>query len=339
MTRRATRLGSVIGAVLLVAACGGNDQAPARRASGYVEATEVRVAARVPGRVAEVNALEGQRIDKGAVVATLSPAELDIALRRAAAERAQADAQLRLLQRGARAEDVQQAEAQVAAAASDERAAEAERVAAAADETRFQQLVDRRAGSEKQRDDAVARRRLAEARVAAAADRVAAARATLARLQAGSRAEEIEAARARVASADAQIASLEHDRAETSIVAPVSGTVTSRLVEPGELVAPGTPVAVIVDLDRAWVNAYVEEPLVPSLRTGASAEVVSDAGDRLAGSIAFIAPRAEFTPRNVQTAAERSRLVYRVRVTVDNRNGVLKPGMPVEVNFAEAQGN
>jgi HlyD family secretion protein len=61
--------------------------------------------------------------------------------------------------------------------------------------------------------------------------------------------------------------------------------------------------------------------------------VVTDAGDRLAGVVAYVAPKAEFTPRNVQTSDERARLVYRVKVTVDNREGTLKPGMPVEVEF------
>jgi HlyD family secretion protein len=73
---------------------------------------------------------------------------------------------------------------------------------------------------------------------------------------------------------------------------------------------------------------------VPALRVGQAVTVVTDAGDRLDGQIAFIAPRAEFTPRNVQTAAERAKLVYRVKVTVDNRQGVLKPGMPAEVELA-----
>jgi HlyD family secretion protein len=319
---------------LSIAACAGTDEQPSSRASGYVEATEVRVAARVPGRLATVDVREGQRIDAGAVVATLSTAEIDLALRRAAADRGQADAQLRLLRSGARPEDIQQAEAQLAAATADQRAAESERAAAAADEARFDQLLARRAGSEKQRDDAAARRTLAEARVKAAADRAAAAAAALARLRAGNRPEEVDGARARLAGVDAQIATLEHDRQDATVLAPVGGVVTSRLVEPGELVAAGAPLAVIVDLDRAWVNAYVEEPLVPSLRIGGAAEVVTDAGDRLAGTVAFISPRAEFTPRNVQTAAERARLVYRVRVTVDNTPGVLKPGMPVEVHWA-----
>jgi HlyD family secretion protein len=268
------------------------------------------------------------------VVVAIATTDADLALDRARAERAQADAQLRLVRAGARVEDVRQAEAQRAAAASDQRAAEAELASARTDEARFEQLVEKRAGSAKQRDDAAARRRLAEARVRAAADRAAAAAAALARLQAGARPEEIDAARARLAAVDAEMATLEDRRREATIAAPLSGIVTSRLVEPGELVAVGAPLVVITDLDRAWVNAYVEAALVPALRLGQPAAVVTDAGHRLPGTVAFIAPRAEFTPRNVQTAAERARLVYRVKVTTDNREGILKPGMPVDVELA-----
>ncbi|MEO7192979.1 MAG: efflux RND transporter periplasmic adaptor subunit [Vicinamibacterales bacterium] len=310
----------------------GSADAP-KHASGYVEATEVRIAAKVPGRVTAVAATEGARVAAGDPVATIATVDIDLAIQRTRAERAQADAQLKLLRAGSRIEDIHQAESQVAAATSDRQAAEAELSAATADAARFEQLLERRAGSQKQRDDAVARRQLAEARVQAAEERAGAARATVARLRSGARVEELDAARARVAAVDAQIAALEHDRGETSVTSPVAGIVTSRLVEPGELVAPGAPLAVVIDLDRAWVNAYVEEPLVPALRLNQAVTIVTDAGDRLAGTIAVISPRAEFTPRNVQTTAERARLVYRVRVTTDNRTGVLKPGMPVEVEW------
>jgi HlyD family secretion protein len=334
MTRaKLTLCAATMAATAALAAC--HEGAPATpRASGYVEATETRVAAKVPGRVAEVRVVEGAHVARGDVLATIDTADLDLALRRAQADRAQADAQVRLLERGARAEDIDQARAQVSAAQADVAAAQSEVDAARADEARFAQLVERRAGSEKQRDDATSRRKLAEARLRAAADRASAAGATLARLPAGARPEEIQAARARVAAADAAIASIEHDRGETIIIAPTSGIVTSRVVEPGELVSVGAPVVVILDLDNAWVNAYVEEPLVPQLRIDQAAAVVTDAGDRLPGRIAFIAPRAEFTPRNVQTADERAKLVYRVKVTLDNHAGILKPGMPVEVELA-----
>ena len=316
-----------------VSACRNHAPEGPPRASGYVEATDVRVAAKVPGRIERVNVVEGGRVNAGDTLVVQSVTDVTLVIARVKAERDQAVANLRLLQAGARPEEIRQLEAQAAAAVGDRQATEAEVSAARADEARFEQLLRNKAGSQKQRDDAVARRELAEARVKAAGDRVKAATETLARANAGARSEEIAAARARVAAVDAQIASLEHDRGEATVVAPMTGIVGSRLVEPGELVAPGTPLLVLIDLDHAWANVYVEEPLVPSLRLEQPATVITDAGNRLEGRITFIAPRAEFTPRNVQTAEERAKLVYRVKVTVDNREGILKPGMPVEAQF------
>jgi HlyD family secretion protein len=318
--------------------CTREEAAGPPRASGFVEATEVRVSAKLPGQVETVGPTEGTRVEAGATLATMSTADLELALQRARAERGQADAQWRLFQAGARPEEIQQAEAQVAAATGDLAAAEAELTAAAQDAERFEQLLRNRAGSQKQRDDAVARRELAAARTRAAADRVNAARATLARLRAGSRPQEIAGARARVEAVEAQIAALEHDRREAVITAPIAGVVTSRLIEPGERVAAGQPLLVLMDLDRAWANAYVEAPLVQDLRLDAAAVVITDGGTRLDGRITFIASEPEFTPRNVQTAAERAKLVYRVKVAVDNRQGVLKPGMPVDVEFPAPAG-
>jgi HlyD family secretion protein len=317
----------------MVAACGPGAPAGPPRTSGYVEATEVRVAARVGGRVDRVLAVEGDRVTAGTPVVTLLTTEIALAIDRATAERAQAVAQLRLLEAGPRDEDRRQAEAQVTAARSDQRVAEADLAAARVDEARFEQLVRERAGTTKQRDDAVARREVADARVTAAADRVAVAEATLARVSAPARRQELDAAAGRVAAVNAQIALLQHDLDSAAVVAPTDGVVATRLVEPGELVAPGQPLLVVIDLDRAWANAFVPEPLVPALRIGAPATVITDGGDRLAGEVTFISSKAEFTPRNVQTAEERAKLVYRVKVTVDNRDGVLKPGMPVEVEF------
>ena len=324
----------LVASVLFLPACRSQQADAPRHASGYVEATDVRVASKIGGRVATVTVTEGARIEAGAVVATIATTDLDLALARLRAERAQAVAQLNLLLSGARVEDIRQAEAQAAAAAADRKAADAELVAARADEQRYEQLLQNRAGSGKQRDDARARRELAEARLRASADRMAAAVSTVDRLKSGARPEEVAAARARVAAVDAQVATLEHDKTETVITSPIGGVVTGRLVEPGELVAVGAPVALVVDLDHAWANVYVEETLVPHVKLDQAATVVTDAGDRIAGRVSFVSSRAEFTPRNVQTANERAKLVYRIKVAVDNRNGILKPGMPVEVDLA-----
>jgi HlyD family secretion protein len=80
---------------------------------------------------------------------------------------------------------------------------------------------------------------------------------------------------------------------------------------------------------------FVPEPTVPQIKIGQQATVFTDAGGAgLTGTISYISPKAEFTPRNVQTAEERSKLVYRVRINVDNKDGVLKQGMPVEAEIA-----
>ena len=308
------------------------------RASGQVEATDVQLAAQVPGRLLELRAGEGDRVKAGDIVAKLDTSDSELVLARARADRESAAAQLRLLQAGSRPEDIRQADAHVAAAQSNVVAIDAELKAANLDVDRFEQLLAKDSGSRKQRDDAVTRRDVAKGRLQAAQDEVRVAREALARVRAGARKEEIDAARARVAALDAQIAAHEKTIADATVTAPVSGVVTEKLVDVGELVQPRVPIVVITDLDHAWANVFIDEPVVPRLRLGQAATLFTDAGGAgIAGTISYISSKAEFTPRNVQTAAERSKLVYRVKVSVDNRQGVLKTGMPVEAEISLAQ--
>lgn len=331
--RRMVEAVVVGGLVAGAAACRSTATDAPPRASGYVEATEVRVAPEVGGRVLEVLVAEGDAVVAGARLARLDTADVEIALRRAKAERDQAVAQLKLLNAGARVEDVRQARAQAESAQADGRAAESELQASAVDLQRFEALLNSNAGSRKQRDDAATRRDVADARVAAARERTRAATEGVARLKSGARPEEIAGARARVAAVDAQIEALEKNAHDAVLTSPVGGIVTSKLVDAGEIVMPRTPIVVVTDLAHPWANVYVDEPVVPRLRLGQKVTLVTDAGQRLDGAITFISPRAEFTPRNVQTAEERSRLVYRIKVTVDNPDGVLKSGMPVEAEL------
>ena len=135
---------------------------------------------------------------------------------------------------------------------------------------------------------------MAAARVAAK-DRAQASNEVVARLRAGARREEIAAAQARVDAVDAQLATLRKTLADAKLTSPVGGIVTSRLVDPGELIAPRTPVVVITDLDRAWANVYVDEPVVPRLSLGQTIPLLTDAGSA-SGRITYISPKAEFTP-------------------------------------------
>jgi len=304
------------------------------RVSGNVEATEVHTAAEVGGRLVELRVDEGDRIEAGAVIARIDTEDTMLQIARTRADRATAVAQLRLLEAGSRAEDIRQGRAQVDAATADTAAIDAEVKSAQLDLDRFQALLTANAGSVKQRDDAQARLDSAIARQRAAQDRIRSARETLARLEAGTRPEEIQTARARVTVADAQIAVLEKSIRDASVIAPISGIVTQKLVDAGEIIARGTPLVVITDLDHAWANLFVPEPMVPRVTLGQMATVLTDAGGQgLEGKVTFVSPRAEFTPRNVQPAEERSKLVYRIKVSVDNSAGVLKLGMPVDAEL------
>jgi len=319
---------------VLFAACTAAPPTDRIRVSGHVEATEVQTAPEIGGRLTDLRVAEGDRVEMGAVIAVLDTEDVALQIARTRADRAGAVAQLRLLEAGSRAEDVRQARAQVDAATSDAAATDAEVKSSQLDLDRFQALLTANAGSVKQRDDAQARVDTANARQRAAQDRVRSAREALARLEAGARPEEIQAARARVNSADAQIAVLEKSVRDATVVAPISGIVTQKLIDAGEVVARGTPLVVITDLDHAWANLFVPEPMVPRVSMGQAATVLTDAGGPgIDGKVTFISPRAEFTPRNVQTAEERSKLVYRIKVSVDNRAGVLKLGMPVDAEL------
>jgi HlyD family secretion protein len=324
----------VFAALAGLAACSPAPPADQLRVSGHVEATEVQAAAEVGGRLVELRAAEGDRIEAGAIIAKLDTEDAMLQIARTRADRAGAVAQLRLLQAGSREEDIRQASAQVDAATSDAAAVDAEVTASRLDLDRFQALLTANAGSVKQRDDAQARLDTATARQRAALDRVRSARETQTRLEAGTRPEEIQAARARVEAADAQMALLEKSLRDATVASPISGIVTQKLVDAGEVIARGTPLIVITDLDNAWANLFVPEPMVPRVAIGQAATVLTDAGGPgLEGKVTFISPRAEFTPRNVQTAEERSKLVYRIKVTVDNRAGILKLGMPVDAEL------
>jgi HlyD family secretion protein len=306
-------------AALSAAACGRSEEAGVITASGHVEATEVRLSAKVPGHVEAMAVQEGDAVAAGQEIARIDVTDTRLALAAAAAERAQADAELRLRLAGSRREDVAEAEAQVQRARADLRGAEE-------DLARMEKLLKSGSGTDKARDDARTRRDVAAANVEAAGER-------LRRLQAGSRPEEKDAARARVASADARIAQLRQQVEDAVVRSPVAGVVTEKLAERGELLARGAGLAVVTELARPWLTVYLPEPELGRIRLGQEAEVVTDAGQRRTGRVTFVSPQAEFTPKNVQTADERAKLVYRLKISLDNADGVFKPGMPAEARL------
>lgn len=121
----------------------------------------------------------------------------------------------------------------------------------------------------------------------------------------------------------------------TTLRAPFDGVITVRQAELGEVVVPGTPVVTIADLDHIWLRAYLNETDVGKVRLGQDAAVSTDSHPqkRYKGRISFISSKAEFTPKSVETHAERVTLVYRVKIDIDNPTHELVPGMPADARI------
>jgi len=142
----------------------------------------------------------------------------------------------------------------------------------------------------------------------------------------------VELARAGVANATAALRLAEITLGYTTLVAPFDGVILVRQAELGEVVGPGTPIVTLADLDHVWLRAYINETDLGRIRLGEEAVVTADnyPDRRYRGRVSFIAEKAEFTPKSVETHAERVTLVYRVRIDVDNPSHELVPGMPAD---------
>jgi len=302
-----------------------NGEAGAIEASGTVEGTEADLGFQAGGRVDSIAFHEGDAVPAGAVVATLDAAEPRARLAQAQAAQAAAGALLQQLERGARPEELQQARA--AADAARERLDEARRTLA-----RTKVLYDGGAASREQFDNATT-----AAQVATAQDQQA--REALRLVQAGPRREQIDAQRAVVRQAQAAVAQARAALDNAVIRAPFAGVVTVRHREPGEAVSPGLPVVTLLDPNDRWVRIYVREDQVGRVAIGQKATIHSDSDPKKTyeGRVRFIASQAEFTPRNVQTAEERVKLVYAVKVAITGDSARdLKPGVPADVTLQPA---
>ena len=288
------------------------------RLAGNIELDEVEVSFRIAGRVAERTVGEGSVVQAGAVIARLDGADLthDVNLRRA--ELDATAAKLQELQAGTRSEQIAQAAA----------ALEQARAVAARTGSEYER------SSDLLRKDVISKREFEAVQSAHRSARAAVEQAEqqLALLRKGPRAEELAGARAQVERANEAIAAAETRASWTTAIAPISGTVLSAVVEPGEQVAPGAPVVTLGNLDRIWLRAYVDERDLGRIRLNMPVQVLSDTypDKRYRGRITWIADEAEFTPKSVQTEKERVKLVYRIKVAVENPNHELKPGMPAD---------
>ncbi len=342
--------------------------------SGFIEADEIRLGSRVGGRVARVQVEEGRRVRKGDVLVELEPfdlleleqeAEAQLAAKQAEYDRLQAgfreeekaqakarvgqlQARLELLENGPRPQEKEAAKAQLQVAESTLKLAQQ-------NHTRVAGLFQKGAAPREQFDEATEKLQAALAMVIVrqqdlslldagsrredierARAELEEARQALALATSGYRPEEIAAAKAARDAAQAALAAIRTRKQELQIVAPVDGTVEAMELQPGDLTLPGAPVMSMVDDSRLWVRAYLPENRL-NVKMGQQLWVTVDSHPdrRFAGEVTFLARQGEFTPSNIQTPEERSKQVFRIKVTLKEGLEVLRPGMSADVRLEE----
>jgi len=327
MKRRTMILIPALALTAVAAGCAGGSTDGALVASGTVEATEADLGFQLPGRVEVIEPREGELVSGGQELAWLDTSELEAARAAAAAQVTAAEARLSELQSGARPQELARAEAALHAAS--QRAMDARRDAA-----RARRLLDGGAVSQQTSDKAATALEVAVAQETQAQE-------TLGLVQEGPRSQTLQAQSAMVEQARANLARTEATLANAIITAPFPGVVTVRHREPGETVAPGVPVLTVLDREDRWVRIYVREDQIGRVRIGMAAEISADTypDDVYQGEVFFIGSQAEFTPSNVQTAEERIKLVYPVKVRITGDPDFrLKPGIPADVTLVETGG-
>lgn len=290
---------------------------------GNVDIRSVDLGFRVSGRIATMPVEEGASVKAGQVLAALDPKPIGDKVAAAEAQIGLAEADLAKRRNGNRPQDIAQARAQLAQQ-------QANLAKAHEDYDRRKSLIATGAISQAVFDQTAAALKAAQAQTDAAAQ-------ALSLQQAGSRKEDVAASEAQLRNARAQADATKTDLRDAVLKAPSDGTILTRAREPGAIVQPGETVFTLT-IDRpVRVRAYVAEPDVGRIAPGMTVQVKTDDGHAYPGTIGYISPAAEFTPKTVETANLRTDLVYRLRIIVTDANAGLRQGQPVTISVPGAR--
>jgi len=288
---------------------------------GNVDIRQVQLAFYDTGRILRLFAEEGDRVETGELVAELDPVRFEMDVRQLEGK---VEAQRQVVTRlhnGTRPQEIEQARAMVAAN-------EATLKDAELTYERIKGLVATDFAPQQQLDDATAKLKTAKARLREAKEGL-----ELALI--GPREEDIAAAEAELRAYQASLDLARQRLTDTRLYAPAPGIIRDRILEPGDMAFPQSPVFTLALTKPMWIRAYVPEPSLGKIALGMEAEVRTDSfPDRVYKAwIGFISPTAEFTPKNVETPDLRTRLVYEVRVYICDPQGEFRLGMPATVTI------
>lgn len=286
--------------------------------TGTIEATEVDIRSEASGKTLALHFDEGDWVKKGDIIAEIDHEKMDIELAQAKAQLAETKAQLTLLIKGLRDKEVERAHESFLESKVLFKDSKREYM-------RIQKLYDEGVVDLGSRDKT-------EAAYESSQKRYEIARKNYEIAVEGSRKEEIQAGEAVKEAAEAQVKLIERKIEDATVIIPIDGVISERYVELGEFVSVGSLIATVIDLEHPWVMTYVSEKNLGKVKLGQEGKVMVDSfpDKEFTGKVTYISPEAEFTPKNIQTKEERVKLVFGVKIEVDNPNQELKPGMPAD---------
>ncbi|MBA3009054.1 MAG: efflux RND transporter periplasmic adaptor subunit [Proteobacteria bacterium] len=358
------------------------------RVSGNIEVTEVQLGFKIPGRLEQRLADEGDMVFRGDLLARMENQDQKIGLGLAQANLARAESVLAELTAGSRPEEIQLANARVIAAQqalleltrgsrSQEiesarsdldtalaalKSAQSQLTQTKEDYERFSILFKKKSATQRDFELYRTRYEIAQNELAQANSRVNSARQALSLRREGPRSEQIERARAVLGQVQAEydlvkagprkekidqaqalieqavqtVNQAKQQLSYTELFAPMDGVILTRSAEPGEYLNPSTPVITLGDLSRPWLRAFINETDLGRIHLQDKVVVTIDSfpDKKYAGILSFISSQAEFTPKSVQTFEERVKLMFRIKIDLENPHGELKPGMPADALIA-----
>jgi HlyD family secretion protein len=304
--------------LLILNGCGDSNNKETVSASGNIEAINITVSSKVTGEVITINKDEGDRVSAGDTIMIIDHEALNYQLDQADAGVEMNQAQLNLLKSGAREEDIRQAEEMM-------RQAEINYELAAKDKQRMDNLYEAKSITKKQFEDAAARVEMTSAQMQSA-------RENLKKMKNLARPEEINQANANLKMKTAAADLLRKNIRDSYVISPIDGIIVKRFVERGEVVSNFSSLFRISNLEVVDLIIYISQLDLGRIKQGDKVDISVDTfpDKTFEGEIVYISPEAEFTPKNIQTKDERTKLVFAVKVKINNPDLELKAGMPAD---------
>lgn len=301
--------------------CKNNNDSNYVEASGTIEATNITISTKAAGEIKAIKFVEGQNISTVDTLVIIDSKTVELQLEQAIASKEIAEAQLKIIKSGARKEDIKQAEEIF-------NQAETNSNLIKKDYERNLSLFNNRTISQKQLDEVTSKFKSAQSQFNGAKE-------NLTKVKKIFRDEELIQAESNLKKANASVELLKNNLKDCFILSPVNGIVVKKYFEKGEIVSPMASLLKISDLTTLNLLIYVSETELGKIKFGQIAEITVDAFPEklFKGKIVFISSEAEFTPKNIQTKDERTKLVFQVKIEIANPNLELKAGMPADVKI------